>query len=85
MDTSERQNILDEVTASGGVRNYETRLKTKTGEIIEISLTLSLLKDRQGSVLGTVGISKDIGREKAIMRVRTGQSEFSRSDPFHKS
>lgn len=66
LDASERQNILDEVTASGGVRNYETRLKTKKGEIIEISLTLSLLKDRQGKVLGTVGISKDIGREKAI-------------------
>jgi len=68
MDAAERQNILDEVTASGGVRNYETRLKTKTGEIIEISLTLSLLKDRQGKVLGTVGISKDIHREKAIRR-----------------
>jgi PAS domain S-box-containing protein len=66
MDATERQNILDEVTASGGVRNYETRLRTKTGGIIEISLTLSLLKDRQGKVLGTVGISKDIGREKAI-------------------
>jgi PAS domain S-box-containing protein len=66
MDAAERKNILDEVTASGGVRNYETRLKTKRGGIVEISLTLSLLKDRQGKVLGTVGISKDIGREKAI-------------------
>ena len=26
VDAAERENILDEVTASGGVRNYETRL-----------------------------------------------------------
>ena len=68
IDAAERKKILDEVTASGGVRNNETRLRTKNGETIEISLTLSLLKSRQGKVLGTVGISKDISRELAIRR-----------------
>ena len=68
VDAAERENILNEVTASGGVRNYETRLRTKNGETIEISLTLSLLRNRQGKVLGTVGVSKDISRELAIRR-----------------
>jgi PAS domain S-box-containing protein len=68
LDADERQRILDEVNAAGGVRNYETRLRTKAGGIVEISLTLSLLRDQQGRVLGTVGVSKDIGREKAIWR-----------------
>ena len=68
LDAAERQRILDEVYASGGVRNYETRLTTKAGGIVEISLTLSLLRDRGGRALGTVGVSKDIGREKAIWR-----------------
>jgi PAS domain S-box-containing protein len=68
MEADERQRILDEVYASGGIRNYETRLRTKAGGIVEISLTLSLLRDQHGRVLGTVGVSKDIGREKAIRR-----------------
>ena len=68
VDADERKKILDDVTASGGIRNYETRLRTKKGETIEISLTLSLLKNRQGKALGTVGVSKDISRELAIRR-----------------
>ena len=68
VDPSERDKIVDEVIVSGGVRNYETRLKTKSGGIVEISLTLSLLKDEEGKVIGTVGVSKDIGKEKAVLR-----------------
>lgn len=68
INASERDKILEEITVSGGIRNYETRLKTKSGEIREISLTLSLLRDEEDRILGTVGVSKDIGRELAIKR-----------------
>lgn len=68
VDPEERQRILNAVTTSGGIKNYQTKLRTKQGEIKEISLTLSLLKDEEGKVLGTVGISKDIGKENAIRR-----------------
>jgi signal transduction histidine kinase len=37
-------------------------------EIKEISLTLSLLRDEEGRIIGTVGVSKDIGREVGIKR-----------------
>lgn len=68
VDAAERDKILEEVTLSGGITNYQTQLRHKSGDIVEISLTLSLLKDGEGRVLGTVGISKDVGKEKAIMR-----------------
>lgn len=68
VDSAERDRILEEVTLSGGITNYQTQLRHKSGDIVEISLTLSLLKDGEGRVLGTVGISKDVGKEKAIMR-----------------
>jgi len=68
VDPIERQRILNAVTVSGGIQNYQTKLRTRSGEIKEISLTLSLLKDEEGKVLGTVGISKDIGKENAIRR-----------------
>jgi PAS domain S-box-containing protein len=65
VEVAERQKILDEVKTSEGVRNYETRLRTKAGEIVEISLTLCPVKDQwQGKLLGTVEVSKGLGREK---------------------
>lgn len=66
VDPEERDRILDEISVTGGVRNYETRLRAKDGSVIEISLTLSLLRDEENKVIGTVGVSKDIGKEKAI-------------------
>jgi len=68
MDAAEREKLMDEVNLSGGIRNYQTRLKTKSGEFREIFLTLSLLRDEQGQIVGTVGVSKDIGRESAVRR-----------------
>ncbi len=68
VDSSERDVILEEVQNSGGIKNYKTKLMRKDGAVVEISLTLSLLKDNEGRVLGTVGISKDVARENAIRR-----------------
>ncbi len=66
VDAAERDRIMEDVTLSGGIRNYETKLLAKSGEIVEISLTLSLLKDAEGRTLGTVGISKDVARERKV-------------------
>ena len=68
VNSSERDAILEEVKNSGGIKNYKTKLRRKDRDFVEISLTLSLLKDNEGRVLGTVGISKDVTRENAIRR-----------------
>lgn len=68
LDAADRERLMEEVLLSGGIRNYQTQLKTKSGETVEISLSLSLLKDEEGRILGTVGVSKDIGKEIAITR-----------------
>jgi len=68
VDSEERERLLEEVIRTGSIRNYETRLRAKNGEDVEVSITLSLLKDEEGRILGTVGVSKDIGRESAIRR-----------------
>lgn len=65
-DKSDRQKILEILKRDGSVLNYETKLKTKDGRIIDISLTISQLKDNAGSVIGTVGISKDITKRKEM-------------------
>ncbi|MEW5721887.1 MAG: PAS domain S-box protein [Thermodesulfobacteriota bacterium] len=48
----------------GAVSNYETKLRRKDGRLVDISLTLSLLNDKDGRTIGTVGISKDITKRK---------------------
>ncbi len=68
LDAAEREKLMEEVNSSGGILNYQTRLKTKSGEFREIFLTLSLLRDEQGNILGTVGVSKEISQESAVRR-----------------
>ena len=64
----ERQEILGMLENEGYVSNYETRLKTKDGRAVDISLTLSRLLNSLGDVVGTVGISKDITEKKRLER-----------------
>lgn len=63
-----RHDILKILEKEGYVSNYETQLITKKGQVIDVSLTLSLIKNGNGKILGTVGISKDITEKKRLER-----------------
>ena len=61
----ERGRLIENIIEQGVViDNYETRLVKKDGRVIDISLSISLLRDENGKVIGTVGISKDITKLK---------------------
>jgi diguanylate cyclase (GGDEF)-like protein/PAS domain S-box-containing protein len=62
----EREEILQILAERGSVVNYETQLLRKDGSLVDISLTISQLRDREGNVIGTVGVSKDITEEKRL-------------------
>jgi PAS domain S-box-containing protein len=57
---ADRRDILKIVEKNGRVTSYEVRLKTEDGRVLDVSLTISLLRDGIGNVIGTVGISRDI-------------------------
>jgi len=63
-----RKQLMAEVRARGAVNNFPADLLTKSGKLAEISLSLSLLRDREGHILGTVGISKDVTEENRLRR-----------------
>ena len=66
LDKEERLRLMERVKREGSISVHETRFKRKDGSIVDISLTLSLLRNDSGEVIGTVGISKDITDMKSL-------------------
>ena len=66
VDKEERAKILEALKEEGAVYNYETKLQKKDGSQVDISLTISRLRDKAGNIIGTVGVSKDITEEKQL-------------------
>ncbi|MDP3260602.1 MAG: response regulator, partial [Thermodesulfovibrionales bacterium] len=66
VDKEERTKILEALKEEGAMYNYETKLQKKDGSHVDISLTISRLRDKSGNIIGTVGVSKDITEEKQL-------------------
>jgi PAS domain S-box-containing protein len=67
-DPRERDKAIARLREQDNVTNWETRFKTKDGQICNVLLTLSRLRNRRGELIGTLGISKDITKEKELQR-----------------
>ena len=65
-DPRERDVAIARLEHGDSVVNYETHFLTKTGALRDVLLTLSRLRNREGTPIGTIGISKDITREKEL-------------------
>ncbi len=57
---SEADRMMRLLRRQGSLKNHETALKAKEGGLLHVSMSVALLKDRAGRVIGTLGISKDI-------------------------
>jgi PAS domain S-box-containing protein len=60
----EENKILERLRAGERIEHYETLRITKAGRRINISLSLSPIKDSTGTTLGICGISRDITQRK---------------------
>ena len=67
-DPEERQKLMEGVKRKGSVSNYPATLTARDGHDVEVSLSLSELRDSEGYLLGTVGISKDVTEENRLRR-----------------
>lgn len=74
----ERDNI-EKIRRGEVLKNIETLRRKKEGTIIEVSLTLSPIKDASGDVIGISGITRDISEKKNVEKelIRRSQ-ELSR-------
>jgi len=67
-DPRERQKMAKLLKGQGNIKNYETTLLAKDGQVRNVLLTLSHLRDPEGNTMGTIGISKDITEEKRLLK-----------------
>ncbi|MFQ5830107.1 MAG: GAF domain-containing protein, partial [Candidatus Methylomirabilia bacterium] len=60
----EARAVMQRLRAQGSIRNYETALRAKDGRWVEVSSSISLLRDASGSIIGMMGITRDITERK---------------------
>ena len=58
--------LLTRCKSGGEARNIEGLRWTKQGKIIPVLLTLSLLKDEAGQIMGVATLAKDISEQKRV-------------------
>lgn len=63
---SDEKIIMDNIRAGRRVEHFETRRQTKSGELIEVSLTVSPVKDANGQVIGASKILRDISTRRRL-------------------
>jgi PAS domain S-box-containing protein len=61
---SEEPEILRRVRSGERIEHFETRRRRKNGEIVNISLTISPIRDSTGCVIGISKIARDITERK---------------------
>jgi PAS domain S-box-containing protein len=64
----EARTLMQRLQTEGRIRNYETAIRAQGGRWVEVSSSLSLLRDAQGAVIGTLAIFKDITEHKRAER-----------------
>ena len=67
LEHDERQ-ILTKIQAGQKVDHYETRRRRKDGAIIDVSVTVSPIRDDEGHVIGASKLSRDITAAKAAQQ-----------------
>jgi len=67
---AEEEGVLARVRGGDPVEHFDTVRQRKDGSLIDVSLTVSPVKDRRGRIIGASKIARDIGERKRIERER---------------
>ncbi|MDQ4063747.1 MAG: PAS domain S-box protein [Actinomycetota bacterium] len=63
-------NLLQKLRRGEHISRYETKLFSKSGRVLEVSLTLSPIKDSRDNVVGASTIARDITERKQVEKER---------------
>lgn len=77
----EHDELIGQVRQGSLIRNYQTRLRSKNGKQIDVSVTFSPIKDDQGKIVSISSIKRDITESlKSARRLQEHQQELERSN-----
>ncbi len=62
----EEETILSKLRAGERIDHYETTRQRKNGERLEVSVTISPMRDRSGKIIGASKIARDISARKRV-------------------
>lgn len=65
----EEDEILHKLRAGLRIEHYETTRQRKNGEFVEVSVTISPIRDESGRVIGASKIARDISDRKRVERL----------------
>jgi len=65
----EEEEILEKLRAGERIQHYETRRRRKNGEVFDISVNISPIRDESGRVIGASKIARDISDRKRLERL----------------
>lgn len=66
LEKGEKEFLINEVLEKGFLANYETERITKSGDIINVSISRFLIHNEQKELIGSVGIIRDFTRIKML-------------------
>jgi len=73
----EARAFMQRLRVEGRIKNYETALRTKDSGWVEVSSSLSFLRDARGVVVGTLAIYKDMTEHKrAEVTLRESEEKY---------
>jgi PAS domain S-box-containing protein len=73
---SEEREILRKIRRGESIDHYETVRCRKDGRLIDVSLTISPIKDSEGKIVGVSKIARDITKQKQTARRLTEQARL---------
>jgi PAS domain S-box-containing protein len=80
---SEEDYVLGRIRSGLNVEHFETVRQRKDGGLVDISLTVSPIRDAAGNVIGASKIARDIGEQKRLLEERrraTANEEAARRE-----
>jgi signal transduction histidine kinase/CheY-like chemotaxis protein len=73
--------ILERLQRGEQVNHFETRRRRKDGRIIDVSLTISPIRNTQGVIVGASKIARDVtGQKEAQLRLAEAHEDLKRAD-----
>ncbi|HWY40109.1 MAG TPA: PAS domain S-box protein [Chthoniobacterales bacterium] len=73
---SEENEILRKIRSGQSIDHYETIRSRKDGTLLDVALTISPIKDRDGKIVGVSKIARDITKQKKTERRLTDQARL---------